>query len=74
MEHQDSQTDLPDYDEPEKDYQRVRRYENFSPEVRRLRNINGFRFYHDHSIMSNENFISYRYLQTDLQNTIANSI
>ena len=60
MDNQDSQTDLPDYDEPENDFQRVRRYENFPPEVRRLRNIKKFRFHQDHSnLMSNKNLTSY---------------
>ena len=49
MEHQDSQTDLPDYDEPENDFQRIHRYENFPPEVRRLRTIKVFGIYHGHS-------------------------
>ena len=49
MEHEDSQTDLPDYDEPENNFQMIRRYENFPLEVRRLRNIKGFGIYHDHS-------------------------
>ena len=49
MEHEDSQTDLPDYDEPENNFQMIRRYENFPPEVRRLRTIKGFGIYHGHS-------------------------
>ena len=49
MEHQDSQTDLPDYDEPENDFQRIHRYENFPPEVRRLKTIKGFGIYQAHS-------------------------
>ena len=48
MEHADSQTDLPDYDEPENNFQRSRRYENFPPEVRSLRAIK-VGIYHDHS-------------------------
>ena len=49
MEHEDSQTDLPDYDEPENDFQMIRRYENFPREVRSLRTIKRFVNYHDHS-------------------------
>ena len=49
MEQEDSQTDLPDYDEPENDFQMIRRYENFPAEVKRLRTIKGSGIYHDHS-------------------------
>ena len=49
MEHEGSQTDLPDYDEPENDFQRIHRYENFPPEVSSLRTIKEFGIYHDHS-------------------------
>ena len=55
MEHQDNQTDLPDYDEPENDFQKVRRYENFSPEVRSVITIKESGNYHDHSkVMSSK--------------------
>ena len=50
MEHEDSRTELPDYDKPEtNDFRKDRRYENFPPEVRRLRTTKEFRIYHDHS-------------------------
>ena len=53
---EDSQTELPDYDEPENDFQRVHRYENFPPKVRSLRTIKTFGIYHDHSnLMSSKN-------------------
>ena len=50
MEHEDSRTELPDYDEPEtNDFRKDRRYENFPPEVRRLRAVKESGIYHDHS-------------------------
>ena len=55
MEHEDSQTDLPDYDEPENDFQKIRKYENFPPEVRIVITIKEFGNYHDHSkVMSSK--------------------
>ena len=49
MKREDSQTDLPDYDDPENDFQMIRRYQNFPLEVRRSRTITRFGIYHNHS-------------------------